>query len=315
MTGMPLPPLTADLVGPWVFNPVVAGVLVVLGGGYLLGVGRARRRGAWPWWRVACFVLLGLGGVMVCTMSWLAVHDHAHLWALAVQLTLLLALVPVALALGDPVGLARAALGSRGRQRLERALAGPVVRVLTFPVVAALLATTFLLVVFFTGVLPAALRHPAVMDGVYLAALVVGCLAALPMLGAEILPDWCTEPFLLLFAFVDGLVDAIPGVLVMTTGTRLAGGWFAGRADDPNWDVHLAGASMLALSELVALPIFFIVLFRWASREGAFEPRALATRAESRVSAERIAPVEPEVLQPWWETDGYGARNRRFRGE
>lgn len=304
-----------SLVGPWTFDPVITAALVVLAGGYLLGVRRARRRGGWPWWRVGCFVGLGLGGVAVCTMSWLAVHNHVHLWALAVQLTLLLALVPVALALGDPVGLARTALGPRGGHRLERALAGPVVRFLTFPAVAAVLATSFLVVVFFSGILLAALRHGAVMDGLYLAALAVGCLAALPMLGAEILPDWCTEPFLLLFAFVDGLVDAIPGVLVMTTGTRLAGGWLAGRTDDPNWDVHLAGASMLALSELVALPIFFIVLFRWASREGAFAPRTLAPPREQGPSAERVAPAEPELLRPWWETDGYGARNRPFRDE
>ena len=304
-----------SLAGPWSFDPVITGALVVLAVGYLLGVRRARRRDGWPWWRVACFVLLGLGGVAVCTMSWLALHDHTDLWALAVQLTLLLALVPVALALGDPVGLARAALGPVGRARLERALAGPVVRFLTFPAVAAVLATTFMVVVFFSGVLLAALRHGVVLDGVYLAALAVGCLAALPMLGAEILPDWCTEPFLLLFAFVDGLVDAIPGVLVMTTGARLAGGWFAGRTDDPNWDVHLAGASMLALSEVVALPVFFIVLFRWASREGAFTAPEVAEPPEQARSGERVVPAEPELMRPWWETDGYGARNRPFRDE
>ena len=247
------------------FDPAVAVALAVLAAVYLLGVRRARGRGGWPWWRVACFVVLGLGGIAVCTMSSLAVYDHTHLWALAAQLTLLLALVPVALALGDPVGLARAALGDSGRRRLERVLVGPVVRVLTFPVVAAVLATTFLVVVFFTGILHSALSHAAVMDVLYLAALVVGCLAALPMLGAELLPEWCTEPFRLLFAFVDGLFDAIPGVLVMTTGRRLADGWFAGRPDDPNWDVHTAGALMLALGAVIlvtlAVPVLLLGLF------------------------------------------------------
>lgn len=312
-----MPPYTfASAVGSWVFNAPVAIGVAVLAVGYLLGVRRAHARGGWPWLRVACFMVLGLGGVAVCTMSSLAVYDHAHLWALGVQLTLLLALVPVALALGDPVGLARTALGDRGRRRLDRALAGPVVRALTFPVVAALLATTFLVVVFFSGVLLAALRHAAVMDGLYLAALLIGCLAALPMLGAEILPEWCTEPFRLLFAFVDGLFDAVPGILVMTTGQRLAGGWFAGRADDPNWDVHVAGASMLALSEVVALPIFFIVLYRWAAREGAFD-RGAALRAPQADAAagEPTVLAEPELMPPWWVTEGYGPNNRPFRGE
>lgn len=311
---MPLPPETVA-VGSWTFDPVVAGVLAIVGAAYLLGVRHARRRGGWPLWRVLSFLVLGLGGVVVCTMSSLALYDRVHLWALAVQLTLLLALVPVPLALGDPVGLARASLGARGRQRLEGILEGPVVRVLTFPVVAAVLATAFTVAVFFTGVLGEALRHAQVMNGLYLAALVVGCLAALPMLGAEILPEWCTEPFRLLFAFTDGLVDAIPGVLVMTTGTRLAGGWFAGRAGDPNWDVHLAGAAMLSLSELVALPVFFIVLFRWASREGAFAPREVAPRAQTAVGGGRAPSPEPELMRPWWETDDRRAPQPRSRDE
>lgn len=312
---MPLPPYTlARAFDSWTFDPTIAIVLAILAGWYLLGVRRAQARGGWPWWRVACFVVLGLGGAVVCTMSSLAVYDHTHLWALAVQLTLLVALVPVALALGDPVGLARTALGDRGRGRLDRALAGPVVRVLTFPVVAALLATTFMVVVFFSGVLLAALRHGAAMNGLYLAALVVGCLAALPMLGAEILPDWCTEPIRLLFAFVDGLFDAIPGVLVMTTGHRLADGWFAGRSDDPNWDVHTAGAAMLALSELVALPLFFIVFFRWAAREGAFDRGVEPARAPDASAVGRTEPDEPELMRPWWETEGFGPNNRPFSG-
>jgi putative copper resistance protein D len=312
-----LPPYTfGTAVSSWTFDPTIAVVLVLLAAAYLTGVRLAHGHGRdWPWWRTVLFVVLGLGGVVVCTMSSLAVYDHTHLWALAVQLTLLLALVPVGLALGDPVGLARAALAERGRQRLDRALAGPVVRVLTFPVVAALIATTFLLVVFFSDVLLQALRSSAVMNCLYLAALVVGCLAALPLLGAEILPDWCTEPFRLLFAFVDGIFDAVPGILVMTTGQRLAGGWFAGRPDDPNWDVHVAGASMLALSELVALPIFFLVFFRWAAREGAFDRAHPAAPVTAPAAGEPTAPEEPELMRPWWETEGFGARNRPFRRE
>ncbi|GAB7004890.1 hypothetical protein JCM18899A_23630 [Nocardioides sp. AN3] len=310
---MPLPPYTfAAAVGSWAFNPVVALALGLLAALYLLGVRRARRRGGWPWWRVACFVVLGLGGVAVCTMSSLAVYDHEHLWALAVQLTLLLALVPVALALGDPVGLARSALSEHGARRLDRALTGPFVRVLTFPLLAGLLATAFMVTAFFSPLLLDGLRHPAVMDGLYLAALLIGLLAALPMLGAELLPAWCTDPFKLLFAFVDGLFDALPGVLVMTTGQRLAGVWFAGRPDDPNWDVHAAGALMLTLSELVALPLFFIVFFRWAIREGALDRKPAVTRKPPVARAD-APPAEPELMQPWWETEGFGRRNRPFR--
>lgn len=311
-----LPPYGfASAVQLWTFNlPVTLG---------LLGVGvvylAAARRARWAWWRVLYFVVLGLGGVAVCTMSSLAVYNHEHLWALGAQLTLLVTLVPVAIALGDPIGLARAVLPARARDGLDRLLTGPFVRVLTFPVVAALLATVFLVVVFFSPVLRDSLLHTSVMDAVYLAALGIGCLTALPMLGAEILPAWCTEPLRLVFAFADGLVDAVPGVLVMTTHTALAGGWFPGRADNPNWDVHTAGALMLALSEVVALPLFFLVFVRWAASEGAFDRGRVTASGRAAVGATRAsAPAEtavdgdPDRQRPWWETEGFGVRHRPF---
>jgi len=128
-----------------------------------------------------------------------------------------------------------------------------------------------------------------VMDLVYLLMLVVGCLSALPMLGAEILPDWMTYPMRLLFAFADGLFDAIPGILVMTTSVKLAGGFYAGTASDSNWDAHVAGAAMLALTEVVALPMFFIIFFRWAASE-------IGRRPEEDDD-------EPLLSKPWWEQD------------
>lgn len=272
----------------WVFDPTVTLGLLVLLGCYLLGVRAARRRDGWPWWRTLCFIALGLGSVALCTMSPLAGQNHRHLWAIAAQLTLLISISPVGIALGDPVGLVRAGASERGVRRLDAVLAGPVLRVLTFPVVSAILATATLMVVFLGPLLGAAVRHDAVLDLVYLLVLVVGCLAALPLLGAEILPAWCTEPLKLVFAFVDGLVDAIPGIVVMTTSTKLAGGYFAGTASDRNWDAHVAGSLMLALSEVVALPLFFLLFFRWAASEIRRPPED---------------PDEPLFSKPWWEED------------
>ena len=143
-------------------------------------------------------------------------------------------------------------------------------------------------IIFFSPILGAAVRHGWAMDVTDLVLLVVGLLAALPLLGAEILPEWVTDPVKLLFAFADGVFDAIPGILVMTTSAKLAGGYFAGKASDPNWDAHVAGAAMLALTEVVALPMFFIVFFRWAIDE-----------TRRRPSAED--DDEPLLSTPWWE--------------
>ena len=310
----------ATAVDRWSLDvPVLVGLVLALLL-YLAGVVAVRRRReSWPWTRTVLFTVLGLGGVAVCTMSSLAAYDHTYLWALLAQLTLLLSLAPVGIALGDPVGLARAALPGRGRARLDHALASRPVRVLTFPVVSAVLAVAVTLVVLFTGVLGDALRDGGVLDLVYLVVLAVGCLAALPVLGVEILPAWCTEPIKLLFSTVDGLLDAIPGIAVMSTSTHLAGGYFdrsggsgvlAG-ATDPNATVHAAGTLMLALTEVVTLPVVVILFFRWASRETARDrPRHLVTTPAPLPGT----PPEPAVQRPWWETEGMGRRNPRWTG-
>jgi len=269
---------------------LVVPLVVVLLLAYVAGVRAARRRDhRWPWWRTALFVVLGLGSIVGSTLP-LTGLEHRHLWAVAVSLVLLLSICPVFLALGDPVGLARQAMGPRGNARLERTLQGGVVRVLTFPVVAALVASIVLGVTFFSPLLGAAVRHGWAMDLTDLLMLVVGLLAALPMLGAEILPAWVTDPVKLLFAFLDGIFDAVPGILVMTTSTKLAGGYFVGKASDANWDAHTAGAAMLALTEVVALPMFFIVFFRWALSE-----------TRRRPTAEE--DDEPLLRTPWWERE------------
>lgn len=267
---------------------VIATVLLVA---YAAGLRAARRRGQrWPWWRTACFVVLGLGSILGATLPLQPAQQH-HLWAVAVSLTLLLSISPVFLALGDPIGLARAALPPHGVRRLERVLHGRIVQALSFPVIAALLATVALAGTFFSPLLGDAVRHGWVMGLVYLLMLVVGCLAALPMLGAEILPEWVSDPAKLIFAFIDGIFDAIPGILVMTTSTKLAGGFYAGTSSDSNWDAHVAGAAMLALTEVVALPMFFLIFFRWAAHE-------------TRRRPEEIDDDEPLLRKPWWEQDG-----------
>lgn len=312
---MHLPPYTfRAALGHWSFNPVVTVVLVVLGASYVVLWISARRRGvAWPWWRAALFVVVGLGSVAVCTMSSLAVYAHIVLPALAAQLTLLIAIAPYCLALGDPVGLLRAGLPERGAARLERVLAGRVVRTLTFPAVAGVLSLVVMMVVLFSGLLTAALDSPAVMDGVYLLVLFTGCLFALPLMGEDVLPEWCTGPFRLLFAVVDGIFDAIPGLAVLATSAALAGGYYAHVAA-PSWvgdrmhSQHIAGAVMIAVSEVVALPLVVTLFFAWALGETRRDAASVRAEATAPVRPEPGAPVEPVLERPWWETEGFGRR-------
>jgi cytochrome c oxidase assembly factor CtaG len=307
----------AAALGHWTFNLPITVVLALFAAAYLFGVRSAAQRGnSWPLRRTAAFVGLGLGSVVVCTMSSLATYDHTVLWALAVQVTLLISIVPVCFASGDPLGLVRVALSPAGLARWDRVIGGSVVRFLTFPAVAAVLAVVLQGTLFFSGLLSTVLHSAGALDALYLVVLAVGCLLALPLLGTELLPTWCTEPLRLLFAALDGLLDAIPGILVMTTGSVLAGGYYARTAPswstDPVWNQHVAGSLMLALSEVVALPLLLILFFRWAAKETRQDARE---RVAAPVTADgnQVAPAEPAVDRPWWETEGYGRRTDEFQ--
>ena len=283
----------------WVWDPSVLVALLAAALGYAVLLGLARRRGvAWPWWRVAAFVVLGLGSIALCCLGFLAAYQTTLAWALPVQLTLLMAIVPVLLALGDPLGLARAALTERGQRRWDGFWASAPIRVLTFPLLAAVLGAVTLIVVFFTGYLHAALAHHWVMELLRLHVVAAGCLLALPLLGVELLPAWINDGLRFLFGVVDGIVDAIPGLFLMTSQSLVAGGWFV--VHRPSWagtamhDQRLGGVLMLVLSEVAAVPLLGILFFRWARNE------LRTDRADAR--AVRRSPDEDEVWQkPWWE--------------
>lgn len=316
----PPPYSFAQAFSAWRFDGVTMGFVVLLGAFYLWRIRRARGVGdGWPWWRAALFAVLGLGGIVICTMSSLAVYQHVAAWAFAVQVTLLMTVVPVALAAGDPIGLIRAGCSPSGRDRLDRILNGRVARVFTFPLVAAVLGVIVQLVLFFGPFLEPALNHAWVMNLVSLAALATGCLLAWPLLGQDLLPAWCTPPLRMLFAALDGLLDAIPGIALTAAGTLIAGGYY--RAHRPSWisDVlanqHLAGGLAVAVSEVVALPLLIMLFFQWARSE---------LRATKDVSPrpwdtdDGVIPTpdeQPALERPWWETEpGFGRRTEEYRG-
>jgi cytochrome c oxidase assembly factor CtaG len=152
-----LAPLTIGrFLGTWRFDPWATVVIVGLLVAYGVGMRSAGRRGTeWPLRRSAAFAVLGIGTLVISTMSSLTVYSHVLMWPAALQVTLLLTVVPVGLGLGNPLGLVTAALPPGASARWQRGLRHPVVRVLTYPAVAPLLAVATQFVVFFTGSLGA----------------------------------------------------------------------------------------------------------------------------------------------------------------
>lgn len=305
-----LAPLTAGrFISTWRFDPWVAVVVVAILAAYLMGVRAAGRRGvSWPLARTAWFVGLGLGTIVVATMSSLDVYSRVLLWPMALQITLLLTIVPVGLGLGDPLGLVTVSLSPAGADRWHRVLRNRLLRVLTFPAVSPVLAVATQFVVFYSGYIDAAQRHASVMHLLQLQLVATGCLFALPLLGVEALPAWCTQPVRMTFAAVDGLLDAIPGIAVMTSSSLLAGGYYGtiSRSWGPtrSWDQTIGGGLMLTVAEVVAVP-FVAILYRAWIREDASHAAAVDRALDLEDMRQDQTPYDEPATpnRPWWETD------------
>ncbi|MDN0196550.1 cytochrome c oxidase assembly protein [Streptomyces sp. S.PNR 29] len=299
------------LLSSWELDVPVLLLVALLGVPYGWGVLRLRRRGErWPLPRLAAFALLGLGTLVVATMSAPAVYAHALFWPAALQNVLLDLVAPLGLALGDPLRLAVRALPERAAGRVRRAMTGRLVRLLTFPLVSTALVLATELTVYFTPYFGTALRHGWLHELMYLHLLLAGCLFVVPVLTREeALPPWCTHPVRAALVFVDGVIDAVPGIAVMTHGSLIAGAWYLHHA--PSWapDVHhdqqLGGGAMIGTAELVALPFLLAILVQWARAERA-ETAVLDRRLDAELvpAAPAAGPAQgPELVRPWWETE------------
>ncbi|WP_327402926.1 cytochrome c oxidase assembly protein [Streptomyces sp. NBC_01288] len=315
-------------------------VVVLLGGLYGWGVLRLRRRGeAWPVARTVAFALLGLGTIVVATMSALAVYDRVLFWPAAVQNVLLDLIAPLGLALGDPLRLALRALPERAAARAQGAMTGRLFRLLTFPLVSTALVLATELTIYFTPYFETALADNWLHQLMYLHLLLAGSLFVLPVLTREeALPAWCTHPVRAGLVFVDGIIDAVPGIVVMTHGTLIAGSWYLSHS--PSWapdvqhDQQLGGGAMVSIAELVALPFLLAILVQWARTERA-ETVALDRRLDAELEVVRARPAEgstgtatgaatgaetgtstegPDLVRPWWETENSEVA-QRIRGQ
>nr|WP_202451006.1 cytochrome c oxidase assembly protein [Streptomyces sp. SID4948] len=324
----------------WQLDGFALAAVLLLGAAYAFGVIRRLRAGErWPLWRSACFFVLGLGTLVLATMSALAVYNRVLFWPAAVQNILLDLFVPLGLALGDPLALASP------DGRLRRAFSSRPVRLLTYPLVSSVLVLASELTIYFTPYFPTALGNTLVLQLMHLQLLATGSLFVLPMLSRqELLPRWCSHPVRAALVFFDGLFDSVPGIVVMTSGTMVAGHWYT--THPRTWgpsvqhDQMLGGGLMITLAELVALPFLLVVFLEWwrseRDRTAALDARLdreaeaaqartgpatagpasvpAAAAAPSPASAAPAAPAVPERIRPWWETD-QGEVGMRMRGE
>ncbi|MFC6706025.1 cytochrome c oxidase assembly protein [Flexivirga alba] len=305
----------------WRFDIVGVVLSLLLLGAYAWLLVAARRRGVhWPWWRVAAYLVIGVGMLFYVTCGPVGVYRQTFLWMFAAQVAVIGTVVPMGLALGDPLRLLSAALGPDDT-RVERAVRSRVVRALTFPLVSFLLDIAGIMAIFFTPYGEHAVRSELVGTVLILQLLIVGLLFVLPTLADDLLPEWATPPVRTFLAFLDGVADAFPGILVMTANSMLLPHFpgFSPAADalrgglSHTMDQKYAGGALLAVAESIGVPMLAAVFIEWI-RSDAAEARATDAeldraeqhRAESahRTAAPEAGPAnDDKAEQPWWLSD------------
>ena len=300
-----LPALTLG-VAPrhWVFEPVLVVAVLMAGAAYLVGVHRVRTRGEqWPVARTATFLVAGLGGFVVTSMSVLGAYHGRLFWAYALRLGLLTTVVPALLAAGRPGTLLRAATRPR-----RTAFGGAVWRGVESPLVAPLVVPLLFAWVLFTPVLGATLRHDLLDQAVTLLVLIISVVVLLPLVGDGAPATSLSIGVGVMVGILELIIDAIPGLLVRLRTDLLAGDYW-GTIHRP-WgppairDQHIAGQVLWILADLIDLPFLAILAVRWVradAREAAVIDRTLD---EATTGGE-------ELLTPWWLTEQRPGQRRR----
>ena len=243
-------------------------VLIVAAGLYLGGIGVLRRRGhRWPLRLTLMYLVLGLGSYAWVSFGFLGTWSTEIRWAFTTRIALLLFVVPMLVTFGRPVSLARAVLSARPRARVNGVLRSWVARFFGNAIMAPVF-TCLVFAVFFTP-LSATLRFDPVAEGV-ISVLVplLGLLMVLPMAVHTVARTSLFIVAEFLFAFVELVLDAIPGVLLRLNETVLDGVtalpgalpvWFP----NPLHDQHLSGDFLWFIAEVVDVPILVILMMRW----------------------------------------------------
>lgn len=254
----------------WTLNWPAVVLLLLAAMLYARGARAAGSRGiTWPWWRTTTFYVLGLGSFAVLSCGFTGTYSHDLRWVFTLKVTGYLFIVPLLVAAGKPLTLARNSLGTAGASRLEKILNHAVLRCLSNPVVAALLG----LAIFSLFLTPLfhPLRTSLVWDG--LLTIFVPLLGM--MMAVPIIEDGSTKAVSSLvivefiYVFIGLLADAVPGILMRLSPGILDGAGLiaAGR---PNWqpgplrDQQMAGDLLWFIAEIVDLPLIILMFVRFA---------------------------------------------------
>ena len=305
----------------WTLDPWMLALIVLLGGAYLAGV---RRTPSWSVARPIWFCGLGLGFLVIATMSWVGVYQPVLMYARAVQTVLLVLVVPLFLALGRPVTLFGAVFPRAGT-RLVAVIRSRPARVLTFPAITTLALVGVPFVMYFTSWYTAVFHSTTVRELTYLILMVPGYVFFWTLLRADPVPKEYPYVVSMWITGAEVIGDAFFGIAVIASQNLIGAAYYHALARP--WgptlatDEVLAGGVLWILGDLVGLPFLAAQLIHFmredestaalidAELDAQEAQPAAAQAAQADQVAESTAPdqpadaEEPQKPQLWWETD------------
>jgi cytochrome c oxidase assembly factor CtaG len=279
----PAPLTSTSWLTTWSAELPILLLVLLLTGTYLLLV---RRQSNWPAARTVAF-LLSMLVVVLATCSFLGAYAHTLFWALAAQDVLLATLAPVPLVMSRPLQLIRR----------ERRATAPTPSAF----VGSLLVVGLLCAIYVTGLDEARLRSGWVLFTLQVALVAAGCAFTGPLFGER----GSAYGVRAVAALVDGLLDAIPGLVVLASHGRIAASYYAEHprswGPSASWDQQIGGSLILVLSEAVGIPAILLLLVSWVRSDA--EEAAVTDRVLDAQTEAEDASAEPALQRPWWETD------------
>ena len=255
------------------------------------------------------FCGLGLGFLIIATMSWVGVYQSVLFYARAVQTVLLVLVVPLFLALGRPVTLTTAVFPRAGA-RLEAIIRSRPAKILTFPAITTFALVGVPFVMYFTSWYTAVFHSTTVRELTYLVLMVPGYVFFWTLLRVDQVPKAYPYAVSMWITGAEVIGDAFFGIAVIAYQSLIGGAYYHALARP--WGPTLAtdqvigGGVLWILGDLVGLPFLAAQLIHMMREDesdaaridaelDAREAQPAATRAGGRPGRASRRPGAPRV--------------------
>ncbi|TRW82784.1 cytochrome c oxidase assembly protein [Mycolicibacterium sp. 018/SC-01/001] len=295
MSAVTVPLTWSTALTSWQPNTTAAACALIGAAGYAWCYRRARPSLTTA--HASCYAV-AVALFVVATLSVVNVYSPVLFWMRAVQVLLLLMVIPFFLAMSRPVTALRAALSPARQDRLDAILAGRAPRLLLHPATTSVAMLALPWLFYLTPWYRAALRYPSVMEAAGALMLTVGFGYYYARLQTDPVPRRYTQLLSLVITIVESLGDGVLGI-VLWLGPLIAAHYYRGlgRQWGPSMRVDQSiGAGVLWLVGDVLGVFFVLVLMRYFAADEKRHARIVDTELDTGV-----ADVPQSGL--WWEND------------